>query len=117
MPLGSAPLPLQPGRKASPFWIMMLLFSGAFEHRIRSLVTSRKRFRRFNSAVLSRPCFRIKSRFFHHTDNYVMMPRYLIKNDTPTLALEKIGRSEAATFTGLCAKHGWEKLTTRKTFC
>lgn len=42
------------------------------------------------------------------SDGHVMVPRYRIRNDEAKLELAKVGRNEASTFTGLCAKHDGE---------
>jgi hypothetical protein len=42
------------------------------------------------------------------TDGHVRMPRYTLVNGEPKIQFAKVGRNDASTFTGLCAKHDAE---------
>jgi hypothetical protein len=42
------------------------------------------------------------------TDGHVIMPQYKLANGEPVMKVEKVGRNEASTFTGLCSKHDTE---------
>src|SRR4029077_17430376 len=42
------------------------------------------------------------------TDGHVLMPRYKLGRGELKLEFAKVGRNDATTFTGLCAKHDSE---------
>jgi hypothetical protein len=42
------------------------------------------------------------------TDGHVLMSQYKLVKGEPVMKFEKVGRNEASTFTGLCAKHDTE---------
>ena len=42
------------------------------------------------------------------TDGHVVMPRYKLADGQPVVQFAKVGRNDASTFTGLCAKHDAE---------